>query len=91
MGAVAGLIGTGRPAASMLVDRLAMLRAQEVSQGGGNGAPNPRAMVAMLAAPSPPICQKLLLAPVPLPMSHCTPPLALMCVNTAPLLSVSPL
>lgn len=38
------------PLHQMLVDRLAMLRAQEVSQGGGNGAPNPRAMVAMLAA-----------------------------------------
>ncbi len=38
------------PLHQTLVDRLAMLRAQEVSQGGGNGAPNPRAMVAMLAA-----------------------------------------
>lgn len=39
------------PLHQMLVDRLAMLRAQEVSQGSGNsGPPNPRAMVAMLAA-----------------------------------------
>jgi cytochrome c-type biogenesis protein CcmH len=37
------------PLHQMLVDRLAMLRAQEVSQGSGGGAPNPRAMVAMLA------------------------------------------
>ena len=39
------------PLHQMLVDRLAMLRAQDVPQGSGNnGAPNPRAMVAMLAA-----------------------------------------
>jgi cytochrome c-type biogenesis protein CcmH len=38
------------PLHQMLVDRLAMLRAQEVSQGSGGAAPNPRAMVAMLAA-----------------------------------------
>lgn len=39
---------TDAPLHQMLVDRIAMLTSQSVSEGGG--APNPRAMVAMLAA-----------------------------------------
>lgn len=38
------------PLHQLLVDRIAMLTAQGVSGGPGGGAPNPRAMVAMLAA-----------------------------------------
>jgi len=40
---------TDAPLHQMLVDRIAMLTSQSVAEGGG-GAPNPRAMVAMLAA-----------------------------------------
>ena len=41
---------TDAPLHQMLVDRIALLTSQSVSQGPAGGAPNPRAMVAMLAA-----------------------------------------
>jgi cytochrome c-type biogenesis protein CcmH len=41
---------TTAPLHQMLVDKLAMLTSQSIAQGSGGGAPNPRAMVDMLAA-----------------------------------------
>ncbi|HEY8255375.1 MAG TPA: tetratricopeptide repeat protein [Rhizomicrobium sp.] len=43
-------IPTDAPLHQMLVDRIAMLTSQGLTQGPGGGAPNPRAMVDMLAA-----------------------------------------